>query len=387
MKRLLFAAALAALLVVLVVSTAQAQAPYGCATTATAAGGWLAECEPDTGARPLQCVVTVGTGNAFRLECNPRAVPPTATPAPPTVTPVPPTPIPPTAVPPTATPPPAAHEDMHWHAPAAHGDRPVHEHGDAPPAWVIAAGYDVSFSHNHGTPGENVAYWKHTAFKGWGGRFSDGQDWYGVFHLDTNPAGQSVRFHSYQLWSKDATGAVSHFSGWMDFGTGNNAGPQTVITCGQDSSVRPIMLLNQGGSCTATRFENWYDNNGPAWGPDFGFNINPTYRAGGDPANPATWTRIGSEPRNVERRIEFAWYANRSAQRGTFWADQFGRIVTGPSDPACSSSVTVGGRSYAIVCAQQTVQPTLQSVVFPGNSAQRVFPNTGEGGVRVTFPN
>lgn len=384
MKRIGVALLIALGLIVVGAGVALAQSGYGCSISATPAGGVALECVLGDTSRAFVCAPPQGDGNAFRFECNPRpATPvPTATAVP---TAVPPTAVPPTAVPtapaPTATPG-MDHMDMHWHAPGAHGDRPFHEHGDAPPAWVIAAGYEVRFDHAHGTPGETVAYWKHTGFKGWGGKFTDGQEWYGVFHLDTNPSGHASRFHSYQLWIKDATGAVSHFSGWMDFGTGNNAGPQQVITCGQDSSVRPIMLLNAPAPCTQTRFENWYDNNGPAWGPDFGFNINPTFRAGGDPLNPATWQRIGSSPRNVERRIEFAWYANRSTQRGVFLADQFGRVVASASDPICSSTVTVGGKSYPVVCAQQVIQPTLQSIVYPGNSAQRTFTCAG-----CQFPN
>lgn len=377
MKRLGIAALIALVVVVGVVGVAVAQTGYGCNKADVAGGGFTLDCVFGGTGRAFTCAPPVGDGNAFSFQCSPTVA--TATPVPTATA----TALPPTAIPPTAVPP-VDHADMHWHTPGAHGDRPAHEHGDAPPAWVVAAGYEVRFDHAHGTPGETVAYWKHTAFKGWSGRFSDGQEWYGLFHLDTGPAGHASRFHSYQLWIRDATGAVSHFSGWMDFGTGNNTGPQQVITCGQDSGVRPIMLLNQAGGCTAVRFENWYDNNGPAWGPDFGFNINPTYRAGGDPANPATWVRIGSTPANIERRIEFAWYANRSPQRGTFWADQFGRIVSGPSDPKCSGTQAVGERTYAIQCAQQVIQPTLQSIVYPGNSQQRRFDN---GGGVVTFPN
>jgi hypothetical protein len=295
-----------------------------------------------------------------------------------------PTPVPPapTAVAPTPTP--MSNEaDMHWHAPGAHGDRPAHEHGDAPPQWVLDAGYTPMFAHDHGTPNENVAFWKHTGFKGWAGRFNN-QNWYGVFHLDTNPAGQRVRFHSYQLWVQDTTGAVSHFSGWLDFGTGDTATAQTVVTCGQDSGVRPIILVNAASPCTELRFENWYARAGGSgvWAPDFGFNVNPNYRDGGNVTDPTTWETTGSV-RNLERRIEFAWYADRSSRRGTFWATQWGDIVSGPEDPACGAPRTIGGVTYTTVCAMQVVQQTLQSIQFPGNNQQRTFPGAGV----VTFPN
>ena len=287
----------------------------------------------------------------------------------------------PTAIPPTATP---AHDhaDMAWHAPGAHGDRPYHEHGDAVPAWVTAAGYSPTYDHVGGTPNENHAYYKHTGFKGWAGRFNN-VDWYGVFHLDFNPGGHSGRFHSYQLWLRDSTGAVSHMHGWLDFGTGNNTGSNLIVTCGVDSGIRPIIKVNQAGC--PVQFENWYARAGQAgWMADFGFNIDPNYFAGGDPTNPATWTsRDGEGWHNLNRRIEFAWYANRSAQRGEFWTTQFGNVVSGPNDAACGSTVAVGEKSYTVVCLKQVIQPTLPAIQFPGNSVQRTFPE-GNG---VLLPN
>ena len=283
----------------------------------------------------------------------------------------------------TATPvqPPAGDmSDMTWHAPGAHGDRPAHEHGDAPPQWVLDAGYMPMFTHDAGTPGENVAYWKHTAFKGYAGSFN-GVDWYGVFHLDFQPAGRTSRFHSYQLWIKDGSGAVSHFNGWLDFGTGNNTGPQVVETCGQDSGIRPIMLVTLPGC--PIRFENWYARAGGSggWAPDFGFNINPNYYAGGDPADPSTWLATGGI-RNVDRRIEWAWYADRSPVRGEFWATQWGDIVSGPDDAACGTQRAYGDRSYTVLCVRQYIAPTLPSVQFPGNAVQRSFNGAG-----VVLPN
>lgn len=272
--------------------------------------------------------------------------------------------------------------DLRWHAPGAHGDRPFHEHGDPVPQWVLDAGYDPQFTHVGNTPGENHAYWKHTGFKGWAGRFNN-QDWYGVFHLDFNPGGHDSRFHSFQFWVRDTNLAVSHFHGWLDFGQGNNTGPNKVITCGVDSNVRPIIKVNQAG-CPVT-FENWYA--APAlggradWSPDFGFNINPNYFAGGDILNPATWTPTGGV-RNLTRRAEIAWYANRSDLRGDFWTTQFGDLVSGPNDPLCGTQRSYGEKTYTIACLKQTIQPTLQSIQFPGNAIQRNFPGNG-----VVLPN
>jgi len=342
------------------------------------------------------------SADGFGMSCLPYVAPePTATATPlplPTNTPE------PTATPlplPTATNTPVAMNmvDMVWHAPMAHGDRPTHEHGDAPPQFVLdfmgvtSVDQAMLFTHAGNTPGENMLNYKHTAFKGWYGEWNTNQGlvkWYGVFHLDTNPAGHTSRFHSYQLWVQDPSNNVSHFEGWVDFGTGNMTGPQKIVTCGVDSGIRPIMLVNQAG-CNV-RFENWYARAGGsgAWAPDFGFNINPTYFdiGSGNPLNVADWKQIGGSPRNVNRRVEWAWYPNRSAQRGAFWATQFGQIVQSQNDPLCSATTTVGTKTYQNICLEQYIAPTLPEVSFNTvisggrNSQQRTFPSEG-----VLFPN
>jgi hypothetical protein len=71
-----------------------------------------------------------------------------------------------------------------------------------------------------------------------------------------------------------------------------------------------------------------------------------------------------------------AWYADRSgaAPRGQwFWATQFGTIVSGPNDPACSSTRTFGEKSYPVKCLPQYIAPTMVTVSFPGNSQQKEF--------------
>lgn len=270
--------------------------------------------------------------------------------------------------------------DLRWHTPGAHGDRPAHEHGDAPPQWVLDAGYDPTYTHVGGTPNENHAYYKHTAFKGYAGQFGN-QQWYAIFHLDFNPGGHVSRFHSYQLWVRDTAGGVSHFHGWLDFGTGEQTGPNLVIVCGQASNVRPIIMANQAGCPSAPLFETWYARAGGSgdWAPDFGFSVSPNYYAGGDPANPATWTPVNPWPSNLTRRVEFAIPADRlaAAPKGDFWATQWGRIVSGPSDPICGTPRTVGERTYTTVCLMQTIQSTLQPIQFPGNAVQRTFPGNG----------
>lgn len=397
-RRLGLGAILAAVLLLAVAGAALAQT-YTCTVTVHEDWSWDQHCVPvatPTAAPTIFATEPVATETPVEATQTPTGVPTEA----PTVLPT--ESETPTVVP-SATPLPTAtatmdhgghDEALYWHAPAAHmvagNMTTVHEHGDAPPEWVLGYNRTVgigeagtgrpAYVHVAGTPNENGhdagAWWKHTAFKGWSGRFGT-VDWYGIFHLDFNPSGHPSRFHSYQMWLRDATGAVSFMHGWLDFGVGNSTGPQVVVTCGTDSSVRPIMKVN-ANNCPAgsTTFENWYDNNGGAWGADFGFNINANYRAGGDPANPATWSVIGGI-KNLTRRIEFAWYPNRSAQRGEFWADQWGRIVAGANAPSCGQQQVVGERTYTIVCLRQYIAPSLTGVVYPGNSVQRDFPGAG----------
>lgn len=381
MRKFLFAFLFAALFA-LAGAPVQAQTVYGCTVAADGAGGFTLQCA--LGQAAAYVCTPSGDGNAFAVACAvapvATATPIPATPIPPTATPLPPvataTPLPPTATPGMDM------ADMTWHAPGAHGTRPAHEHGDAPPSWVYAAGYNPMFIHDGGTMGENVADWKHTGFKGWAGKFTDGQEWYGIFHLDVNPAGQNTRFHSYQLWIKDLTGAVSYFHGWLDFGVGNSTGPQKVVVCATDSGTRPIIMVNKAGC--APRFENWYARAGASeyGAPDIGFNVNPNYYDG-DPAQPATWRPINGAANNLNRRIEFAWYSNRSPLRGDIWTDQFGRLMSGPGDARCGTQVAVGDKTYTVACIKQVVQPTLKTIQYPGNSVQRTFPGAGT----VVLPN
>ena len=297
-------------------------------------------------------------------------VPPTATEAEPTETSV----DPPN--PPNPPEPPHDGNDT-WHAPTDH------EHGDAPPQWVTNAGYTPTFTHVAGTPGENHAHHKHTAFKGWSLTMK-GVEVYGIFHLDFNPGGHGSRFHSYQVWALDPSGGVSHWHGWFDFGTGNMTGPQFRTTC-QPLDVRPIMQANREG-CPIV-FENWYSRAGGSggWSWDVGININSNYYNQGDedPMDPSTWTAIDGNVRNTHRRIEMAWYDDRSSIRGSFWTTQFGDYVTGPNDSVCGSQRSYGDRSYTVICLEQFIAPTMQTVAFPGNSDQKKFPS----GSQLELPN
>lgn len=383
-KRLGIAALIALVLVVGVVGVAVAQEAYGCTSSAAATGGgWVLECVWGDVSRPLVCPAPVGDGAAFRFECAPRPAA-TATPLP-TATALPPTVVPPTAVPPapTATP---AHDMamMTWHAPGAHSGIPAHEHGDAPPAWIASAGYTVTFDHPGNTPSENVLPHKHSAFKGFSATLK-GVDTYCLWHQDFNPGGMASRFHSFHCWFKDGAGGVSNLNGWLDFGVGNNTLGTVVRLCNSNLGGEPRPVIAENGyGCTPAKFSVWYSRPGGHW-IDVGFANSPTYYMDGpngaavDAANVATWAAIPGG-NNLTRRVELALYASRLAplpKNQEFWTDQFGRRVSGPTDAACSSTITVGTRTYPLVCLRQYVASTLTEIAFPNNAVQKTMPGAG----------
>lgn len=267
-----------------------------------------------------------------------------------------------------------------WHAGRVNGCATGHEHGTEPPSWVTASQFQPLFTHPANTPNENAFTHKHSAFKGYL-LTDDGVTIYVIFHNDFNPGGHVNRFHSYQLWALDGSGNVSYWTGWLDFGpadlqNGPNAqtGPNIRRIGCESTSVRPIMAVNDEG-CGVVQFESWYSRAGAAaW--DFGFNNQPTYYLGGDPANPATWNDINGGL-NAVRRFEAAIYASRLTQRGFFYRTQFNSPVSGPNDPVCGTVVNIGGREYTVLCLQQYVAPTMTPVTFTGNSIQRTYPMDG----------
>lgn len=317
---------------------------------------------------------------------------PSATPLPPTPT-IPPTPT----TPPTPTPHTHFGEDDVWHEPGGHGDRPPHEHGDRPPEWVALSDFPPVFSHAGMTPGENSAYWKHTAFKGYHGKECHGQEWYLILHQDFHPSGRRSRFHSFQLWILTPSRKVSYITGWLDFGIGNSASP-LLVPNGQkpdvDDGVRPIMqppTQEHPG-----RFEIWYHNPGVVpWFPDVTQDVNSNYFHTGneDIYNPATWAIRGLF--NLERNVSVNWYRFRVPDYvpldRDFYATQWGEVVTGLNDPVCGTTRRFGDRTFQTVCLRNRIWSDTQNVhpyhdgmyIYPGCERGGVFPGAGI----VTLPN
>lgn len=297
----------------------------------------------------------------------------------------------PTAAPaPTATPPMADMAGVcgesadSWHAPVVNGPdgKPCatgHEHGDAPPTWIAAAGYQVSFhGHFNTSPLENTS--KHAAMKGFAAKMK-GVDIYFRIHAASNPLDRSARYHSYEVFARDPSGAVSHWQGWYNGGDPvKDRFPRRKAN--GDPGMRPIMLvvdqqsLNEGIGC-----EQWYVAPGePSWGWDFGWTIcgattlyNPNENA--TAKDQSTWKLTGSL--GGTRRLEAAWYASRQHPTGAFVATQFGEIVNGMNDPRCVATTTKFGTVYQNVCLDQNIARSMTEVAFPDNAVQKDFDTTG----------
>lgn len=271
-----------------------------------------------------------------------------------------------------------------WHPPIVNGCETGHEHGDPPPQWVLDAGYTVTFhGHFNTSPAENTA--KHAAMKGFATTLN-GVDIYLRFHAASNVLDRSARYHSYELWARDPQGGVSHWQGW--YNVGDPVAERVPRRPGPEPTQRPLMLVvDQAAWDAGIRCEQWYTAPAqPAWSWDFGWTICDTttiyYPGENEQQDRRFWRLAPNGSLGTTRRLEAAWYADRHRQRGRFWATQFGEIVSGPDDPRCAATTLKYGVTYANVCLEQYIAPTMPSVTFPGNADQKRFDDRG-----VTLPN
>jgi hypothetical protein len=289
--------------------------------------------------------------------------PPTQSPSPtprPTQTPVP-------------TPPPTlGHDSRTWHPPTDH------EHGDAPPQWIMAAGYTVGFDQHGGFHGNTSATentTKHAAMKGFAARFK-GVDVYFRVHIASNVLDRMARYHSYEVWARDASGGVSHWQGW--FNSGDPVADRVPRTQ-PDPGRRPVVLVVDAASlANQIGCEQWYGATA-SWSWDFGWTVCGTttvfYPGENDQPGTEHWRTTGANGAEL-RRLEAAWYDGsygRFHPVGRFWATQFGEGVIGPNDPRCSMSTTKYGVSYQNLCLEQYIAPTMTEVAFPDNAVQKPF--------------
>ena len=146
-----------------------------------------------------------------------------------------------TATAPAATatehhPTPTAGVSLGWHSPGSHNGLNNHEHGDAPPAWVLASAWQP-FTQTRES---------HTGYKGVYDSSPGGAESYLIGHILSTEAARSHGDHDYQFWLRDPqSGQVFYWEGVMCF-----AQPCTSPTPERtsDTGERPIVLGERNAS-------------------------------------------------------------------------------------------------------------------------------------------
>ena len=216
----------------------------------------------------------------------PELVAPTDTPVPPTNTPVPPSPTP--------------DDQSAWHGPQNH------EHGDAPPQWVLDSPIQPYFDKGEA----------HSGFKGF--HFIDydccdssigkGVEAYTLIHILSFPNARLTQFHSYQVWLLDEAGNVSYWQGKTDAGDPNT---RRFTRAEGDPGGKSDRIICVGGASRETPYEQWYTDAGYLAGPNFGWNIyEPNYFCGlPESTDQATWTLGPGGHMGLERDpAEVIWH-------------------------------------------------------------------------------
>ena len=303
----------------------------------------------------------------------------------------------------TGTPPPptAGHpcnaSDDGWHPAVIGSCQAGHEHGDQPPSWIGAAGYQVRFTGPFNTSlNENgqapdaanpTRLGKHNGMKGYGFRTTSGVDYYVRYHAATNVHDRMARFHSYEVWARDPSGNVSHVVGWINtgdpqkFGNGAAGAGGRRNGCSFDPDVRPevVVVTSMTDFNTCSAGEQWYFYPIMFWGPTFSINVHATtiaYAGENTETSMTFWRPTGAL--GILRAGGLAWNprGDSTDPRHTppldqpFWATQFGELVSGPSHPRCSGTTTFPPNATNIhpfpqaethqnVCLQQYVASTL----------------------------
>lgn len=269
----------------------------------------------------------------------------------------------------------SAHDPSRWHPPAA-----GHEHGDAPPAWLLDFTTDPRYAPywtlNYDFPGntspaENTV--KHFAFKGLhlaSPAFKDQDggwvDGYAIGHISGTPADRGAMVHSFRLFIADAGGGLTIRQGWVNMGSPETArvprrcqsssGGSDCPAYG-DPTQRPIVLTVTDDDVKGTysggrseTFEQWYGfGSGASWG--WGLNT-PTIFQPGEKASdtdPHAWHTVGGQAYGQLRLIEVI--ASKPTYHGGFWMTPTGEYVEDPSNPDCNSR-----------CLLQWISPTYKGI-------------------------
>jgi hypothetical protein len=143
----------------------------------------------------------------------------------------------------THTPAPSPSVTLGYHAAASHDGLNVHEHGDAPPAWVLDSAW----------PPFSQSRESHTGYKGAYAVSPGGAESYVITHILATPGARSHGDHDYQLWLRNpGSGEILYYAGVLDFG---NPPPLRTV----DTGERPIIL---GERSATDGCETWYSRPG-----------------------------------------------------------------------------------------------------------------------------
>jgi hypothetical protein len=298
-----------------------------------------------------------------------------------------------------------------WHGTLEGTTRCGHEHGDAPPSWLTlhfvgafnTSPHEHALSPNAANP---TRLGKHNAMKGLAWTSPQGVDYYIRYHAATNVLDRMARFHSAEVWAREANGKISHVAGWWDsgdpnrFGSGGpapNGGPgdggrRDKLSFDGDFRPEVDVVISQGDFDLRNKDELWYfyPVNPGIWLPTFSILINATTLAfPGEASNPSmtTWQPTGGD--GSVRGGGITWNAGSAPVKDApFWSTQFGEAVTGPSDPRCSGTTSFAvnlppnrfhlfsqPETHPNVCLQQIVSSTLPAV--NAGIPQRAYTRTG----------
>jgi hypothetical protein len=152
-----------------------------------------------------------------------------------------------------------------WHAPGAHDGLNGHEHGDAPPQWVLDSA-NQPFTQSRES---------HTGYKAEYAVSPGGAESYLIAHILSTESARAHGDHDYQLWIRDPdTGSVVYTAGVLCF-----ARPCTAPTPERtsDTGQRPIVLGERNASDGC---ETWYSDPADPLVPiDLGWTICGRYQA------------------------------------------------------------------------------------------------------------
>jgi len=195
---------------------------------------------------------------------------------------------------PTVTPSPTAvsGHPNHWHPPT------THEHGDAPPSWVLSSTLQPTFDGPEAHVGHKGILHTPTA---------NGVEAYCIVHIISTPPGRATQYHTYKCWMRDPTGAVSYY-----YGTINSGDPLTTRKPRNQGEL-PTPFVGVIDQATYNQMgpacEIWYTfptTSGPhlVW-----FICPPVYLYDPtDTSDPNTWTLLPSGSLGLAREAGLLWY-------------------------------------------------------------------------------